>query len=346
MRQSWLIAGVLTSGLVLVGACKKEEKKAGPATTDKAGTTAEKAATPAAGMGKAASGATADDLSLIPVDSEVVMGLNFGQLQQSALWKQFVEPQMMKGDFQQKLGEFKTKCGFDPMASITTVSVGMKGIGGDKPDGVIVVRGADKAKSLACLDKMKDEIAKDGSEVTRDGDVILIKDKSGQTVGLTFVNDTTALAVVGTQANAAGVKQAAAGGSTLKTSPAFVEMYGKIKTNESLWMLLNGTSKAFDSMASMGVKPKAVFGSVNVTDGLSVDMRMRLDSPDQAAQMANAFKGQAQAMVSMVDKLDITNDAADVKVAVVLSSQKLQQLIQTFGGMLGGMGGGAGMGAP
>ncbi len=346
--QSWLFAGVLASGLVLVGACKKDEKKAdGTAAGEKTGTTAEKP-TSGPGMGQAGAGPTgtiADDLSLIPVDSEVVMGLNFAQLQQSALWKKFAEPQMMKGDFQVKLAMFKAKCGFDPMTAIKTMSLGMKGVGGDNPDGVVVVRGADKAKTLACFDTMKAEAAANGDTITRDGDIVLVKSKSGETVGLTFVNDTTVLAVIGTGATTDGVKKAAMGGSTLKSSAAFVEMYSKIKTNDSLWMLLNGNSKAFDKAAAMGVKPKAVFGSINVTDGLTLDMRMRLDSPDQAAQMASTFNSQAQAVVSMVDKLDITNDASDVKVSLVLSSQKLEQLIQTFGGMFGGGGmGGGGMG--
>jgi hypothetical protein len=329
-----LVAGLIaSSALLFAGACKKDEaKKDTPATgtSGEKGTTAE-----ASGMGKAQV-ATGDDLSLLPVDSEVVMGLNFAQLQTSELWKQFVEPQLMKGDVQQKLGEFKAKCGFDPMSAIKSVSVGMKGVGGDSPDGVVVVHGVDKTKTLDCFDKMKDEAAKEGDVITRDGDVVTIKSSGGETIGLTFVNASTAVAVVGPNASVDGVKKAAAGGSTLKTSPAFVDMYSKIKTNDSLWMLVNGNSKAFDKAAQMGIKPKAVFGSINVTDGLTLDVRVRLDSADQAAQMANMARGQAQAMMSMVDKLDITNEGADVKVALILSTQKLQGLIKQFGGMLGG----------
>ena len=344
-RVHTLVATVLASGLVLTGACKKDEKKADPAAkaTDK-GTPAEKGgdkATPTP------AGGASDDLSLLPVDSEAVMGINFAQLQSSALWKKFVEPQMMKGEFPQKLAEFKTKCGFDPMAAIQSLSIGMKGVGEEKPDGVIVVRGPDKTKSLACFDKMKEEASKSGDEVTRDGDVVMVKSKDGDTVGITFINDNTAIAVVGPNATKDGVMKAAQGGSALKSSPAFVEMYGKINTNASLWMLINGNAKVFDQAAQMGVKPKAVFGSINVTDGLSLDMRMRLDSADQAAQMANAFKGQLQAFVSMVDKLDITSDGADVKLVVSMSQQKLEGLVQNLAGMFGGGGmGGGGMGGP
>ena len=345
-RHGWLVAAL---AIGLVGACKKDEKKpegtgsgetkTAPATTDKvaekpAGQTAE-APAPAA--------ATGDDLGLLPVDSEVVLGLNFAQLQTSALWKKFVEPQLMKGDTQKKMAEFKDKCGFDPMAAVSTISMGLKGIGADTPEGVIVVHGTDKGKVLACLDKMKDEAAKDGSTIEKDGDVVNIKNKHGEAFSFTYVAGDTIVGVVGKDANTAGVKKAAAGGSALKTSAAFVEMYSKIKTNDSLWMLMNGNSKAFDKAAAMGFKPKAVFGSVNVTDGLAVDLRVRLDTPDQAVQIANMAKGQTAQFVKMVDKLDITAEQADVKINVALSAVKLEQLIQQFAGMMGGMGGG-GMG--
>src|SRR5262245_24044568 len=116
-RIRLLSAFVLASGLVVAGACKKSDDKG--KTGDTSGKTTEgDKKTPEKGgdskSGVAPTGGAADDLSLLPVDSEAVMGLNFSQLQQSALWKKFVEPQMMKGDFPQKMAQFKDKCGFDP----------------------------------------------------------------------------------------------------------------------------------------------------------------------------------------------------------------------------------------
>jgi hypothetical protein len=341
MRIHTLFATVLASGLVFAGACKKSEKKADPAAAkpadpkpgDKpADKLAEKPAV-------APVGGSTDDLSLLPVDSEAVMGINFAQLQTSMLWKKFAEPAMMKGDFPSKLAQFKAKCGFDPMTAIKSIALGMKGVGGENPDGVAVVHGAGKKESLDCFDKMKDEAAKSGDQISRDGDVILVKSKKGETVAITFVNDSTAVAVFGPNANKDGALKAAQGGSALKSSPAFVEMYGKINTQASLWMLVNGNSKVFDKAAQMGMKPKAVFGSVNVTDGLSVDMRMRLESPDQATQMANTFRGQLEAFKTMVDKMDIGAEGADLKFSVAMSTQKLEALVKNLGGMFGGGGG-------
>lgn len=336
IRQGWLVAALALS--VTAAACKKKEenKPAAPAggSAQTTPTTAEKPADKTPTPTPAPAAGASDDLSLLPVDSEVVMGLNFAQLQKSALWKKIVEPQLMKSDVQQKLGKFKDTCGFDPIASVQSISMGMKGVGADKPDGVIVIHGPEKGKVIPCLDKVKAEAEKDGTTITVDSDVVTFKGKSGDTFAFTYVNDTTVVAVIGANATTAGVKAAAAGGSALKTSAAFVEMYGKIKSQDSLWMLMNGNSKAFDQAAGLGFRPKAVFGSVNVTDGLTMDMSVRLDSPDKATQFAGMMKQQAGQLAPMVDKLDINSDAADVKLSVAMSSQKLDALISQFGTFL------------
>ena len=321
---------LLGLALALVAACKKDD-----AGGDSAG----------GGKGKSGNAANSADLSLLPLDSELVLGINFSQVQQSALWKQFVEPKLMSGDAQKKFAEFKENCGFDPMTSLKSISVGLKGVGGDKPDGAVVLHGLDKAKVWACLEneKVKAEMTKDGDEFSREGDVGLFKDKSGNQFAMTFTNDSTAVAVIGPQVTAASAKAAAAGGSALKSSPQFLEMYNKITTGDSLWFLINGKAKIFEKTAAMGVKPKAMFGSVNVTDGLTLDLRMRLETPDAATQLANMGKSQLQQAAKMFDKVDISSEASDVKVSIVLSNQKLQDLIKQFAGLAGAFGG---MGGP
>lgn len=351
ITKSWMVA-VLALGIG-AAACKKDEKKTegGGAATGSgqtAPTTAEKGPAPAPTPGVAPTmAASGDDLSLIPSDSDVVMGLNFAQLQKSALWKKFVEPQIVKPDFQAKLSEFKDKCGFDPMASVTSVSLGMKNIdakGNATPDGVIVVHGPDKGKTVACLTKMKAEIEKDGTKLTEAGGIYTFS-KDGKSAAMTHVNDTTLVMVVGANGNENGVKAATAGTSALKTSPAFVDMYSKIKTGDSLWLLANGNSSIFDKAAAMGVKPKAVFGSVNVSDGLTLDLRIRLNTPDEATNLANMVNSQAKQAAQMFDKFDVGTETADLKVSIALSTQKLEQLVGQIMALAGGMGGG-GMGGP
>jgi hypothetical protein len=176
----------------------------------------------------------------------------------------------------------------------------------------------------------------------------MITDKSGQQVGFTFVDDSTAIAVLGdAAATKDSIKKVAAGGSGLKSSQVFVELYNKIDTKQSLWFLANGNSPMFQKMGAMGVKPKAIFGSANVTDGLTFDMRMRLNSPDEATNLVKMAQGQTSSpqVKEMFDKLDINNDGADFKVSIALGVEKLKKLadmLKGFAAMAGGMGGGMG----
>jgi hypothetical protein len=211
-----------------------------------------------------------------------------------------------------------------------------------QPTGVLVVHGPEKAKVMPCIEKYKAEAAKQGADVTVDGDVILIKDNKGQTTALTFVDDTTVVGVVGPNATKDGVKAAAKGGSALKSSQTFIEMFSKLNSQDSLWIVINGNSGLLDKGAAVGVKPKAVFGSLNVTDGLALDGRVRFATPDDATSFVSMAKSQIDnpQVKSMFDKLDVTADSSDAHIVITLSSQKLQALVGMVGGMFGGMMGG------
>lgn len=349
IRTAWFVAAV--TALALGGACKKNDDakktddKSAPKTTD----------TPAGGTPvtpgtiAAVNDANASDLSLLPADSEIVIGVNLAQLQQSALYKQFLAKFMDKASG--GLAEFKANCGFDPLESVKSIAMGMKGIAGAAgtvPDGAIVIHGPDKAKVMACfnLDKAKAAAAAKGTEIKMDGDVALIKDKSGNTTAFMFVNDTTMLGVMGSKGNADGVKEAAKGGSALKSSATFVDMYSKINTQDSVWGLVNGNSHVLDKAGSLGIKPKAVFGSLNLTDGLTVDIRVRMATADEV----KGFVGLAQGQISspqvkqLFDQLEVVGDGNDAKFTVKMSAAKLQALAtmvqSTMGAMMGGMGGG------
>ncbi len=278
--------------------------------------------------------ASGDDLSLLPVDSEIVGGLDFAQLQQSMLWKQYVEPLLASNDVQKQMAEFKTTCGVDPMKVVTRISFGLKGIQSPAPDGVIVAHGVPKAKLVACFAKMAKN-KKLGEDITVEGDVLLSKSKDGRPVAFAFINDTTALVVVGTNATKDGIKATAKGGSALKTSGAFVELYKKTKISDTLWVLMNGNSKAFDSLAQMGIKPKAVFGSINVTRDLTLDFRMRLATADEATKLSSTMQSTVTGAASMFDKLAVTSDGSDLRVTLALSDAKLKALISQFAPMLG-----------
>ncbi len=370
LRTRTLVVGLLI--ITLGVACKKGDDKAkGDKTGDTAGDkgsgsaqpndkpAAEKPADkpadkaddkPAAPAQPIKAGPHADDLSMVPVDSDFVLGFNFEQLQKSKLWKDYVEARMMADNVGTVFGEIKTTCKYDPMKVIKLATVGFKP---EKKEGVVVAHGLGKSEMLACADKFKGSPKVD---VTKDGEIITIKPKSGDGVPVVigFSDDSTAVAVIGPAADGGKVKSAMAGNSGLKTSARFVDLYNKLDTSWSMWFVANGRAKAFSALGSLGLKPKAVYGALSVTDGLEFELRMRVASPDQATQWAMTFKQQVNGAAGMLhlDKHEVEADGSDVKVSVGVTAKNLTAMVaslkQVAAMAAGGMGGGAqgGMGGP
>jgi len=321
IRQRWSI--VLLGQLLWVGlgvgfaACKKD---GAAGSSDKS---SEAIGAPGGG-----------DLALLPADSEVVVGMNVGQIQQSGLWKQLVEPKLATAKGQQMMAEFKEKCGLDPMKMVSSFTFGARDFAGDRPSIVAVAHGLDKAKIFDCVEKNKADLAKDGREVTRDGDLVMFKGNRGEPMAVQFTNDSTAVLVVGPSATAAGVKGVLSGGSSLKSSAPFLEMYKKVKTSDSLWGLASG--KVMESIP-LDLKATAAFGSLNVTDGLAVDMRIRFATPDAATQAATMANAQTKQATQYFDKSEASADGNELHLSVAMSGQKLAQLIPMISMLAGGM---------
>jgi len=302
------------------------------------GPAAPAAAVPLAAMVGGSNPASNADLQLLPVDSEIIAGLNVSQMQQSALWKQYMAP--LVGSVAPTLKSINTACGFDPLVTVTSMSVGLKHVTTSEPEAVFVIHGIDKAKMLGpCLAKIKTEMAKEHTKVALDGDVVTITgDKPGEMVAFTFLNDNTLVGALGEKGTKAGVLAIVQGGSALAKSAAFIDMYSRINTSESVWALANGNSHVLDKLAAI-VKPHAMYGSLNFTDSVSLDLRLRLDSPDQAKQLASMGGSQMTTAKQYFNKLEVGSDGPDVHISLAMTPAQILKVRSEFGGMLGGLGG-------
>ncbi len=286
----------------------------------------------------AARAAAVDDLALLPADAEAVVVVNFEQLRKSGLWGRFVAPKL---EVLPAIQKFETLCGFDPLASLKSVSIGLKGLDSGSVTGAIVIHGYDKTKAMTCFDKQgREDAEKDGTKVTIDGDVVVIAGKDGGYGGFTFVNETTALAVLGPEAaTVAGIRKIAAGGGTLETSRSFADKLQNINSDDSLWLVLNDNTpilqKANVAIESKGAKLKlqALYGSVNITDDLTVDARIRVDSPETAKQVVAKIQQNltTPTVKTFVDKyfdqIDVLSDGADLWVNLAMGGDQIAQLV-------------------
>jgi len=282
------------------------------------------------------------DLTLLPGDSDAVIGVNFAQLRQSALWQRFIAPQLkdVAG-----IHEFEALCGFDPLASLTSISLGIKGLGGDDSvTGTLVIHGFEKAKAMSCFDEQGlPEAEKDGSKVTIDGDVLMITSAGGNDhAALTFVDNTTALIVLGPDAaTKQGVERIAAGNGTLPASTAFADTLQNINTDDSLWLILSDRSPlvklANTAIAQYtAVQLGTTYVSLQVTDTLALDAGFRLGSPETVARLVSAIQarmagpGPSTTVAQSLDQLDVMADGPDLIVSLAATGDQLAQLLASM----------------
>ncbi len=328
-----LLATVVVSGAV-AGGCKKNDKpanKTGSAAKvgDKPGATE---GTPAAAGGtKTMAVANGDDLAYLPAASDVIAQIDLAKLRGSALYKSFLEPKLREAlEKEGKFAQFKSKCGMDPVAELTSISIGMTG--SDDPQGVVIVHGMDKAKSLACLEKTKAEMEAEGSKYTIDGEIITVTTKDGKTSVMTFIDANSAVLQMGPAVSKDTLAAVLTGTAGVKSSAAFMDLYGKTKAG-TVRFLVNGNMKQLQSNP-MGIKPKAVFGSIDITDGLGVTVAARLSSDAEATQLAATLNGQVAQAKAFVTKADVTADGSDVRLDVAMSSEQMTALAGMAGGFM------------
>lgn len=337
---------LFVAGLLFVAACsKKDDAPAKPAdqpTAEKPADKTEKPADKTAVAAKLKDAPNSGDLAKLPVGSDVVAGLDIAQLQSSALWTEFIAPAVLKDDVKAKLDEFKQKCDLDPFTAIKTVTIGLTTT---SQDAVAIAHGLDKAKVAACAEKMKADPA-GKIDVAVDGEVTILKPKGGgMPVAFTFAGD-DAVIVVGSKADAAGVKAAAGAMGGLSSSAGFVDIYNKLPNGKALWMVGNGKLKQLEGFAKLGMKATHVFGTLDTSAGLDLDLRLRLASEDQATQSATMLKSQLGPSKDLLklDKMECVADGSDLKINMVVSKANLGPMIESLKGVAKMMGGGMGMG--
>lgn len=277
-----------------------------------------------------------DALAFLPADSEIVLGIDAQQVFGSPLWKRF--EQQLLGRVGKELAEFETACGYDPFATLRNMTMGGKIAPADNIEGVFVVRGPDRDKTMACLPRT---YAKEGRKISIDGGVITIPGKGADDfpTAMTFVDASTAVFATGPQMNRAKLEAALASGAPLRKSRAFAELWSGVDPKQTMWVVMNGGAKMFDAMTQLGGRPKAIVGSLSLANGLSASGRVRFESPDQATQFAAMAQAQLGMVKPMVEEVEVAADGADLTMRLTMTVPQIEAIISMMGGMFGGPGG-------
>jgi hypothetical protein len=293
---------VAATGPIALGACYRDRAPGG---------TLENQAEQA--RGDAASG---DELAFLPVDSEIVIGLDVRQLFASPLWT-LAEPRLASV-IGRSMQDFQASCGYDPRATLRSVTIGAKA--GAPVEGVFVIRGLPRDKTMACTGRALARQA----QVTVEGGVITVPgdDPGEPPVVMRFANATTL--VIAT--SRAKLEAALASGAPLRRSRAFSELWALVDAKHAMWAIVNGSARMLKSLSALGVRPRAILGSAALGNGLSLAGRLRLGTADEATQLASLGQSQSVAVKGMVDHIEIGADGLDVTLRVDLTPEQLESI--------------------
>jgi RNA polymerase sigma factor (sigma-70 family) len=272
-----------------------------------------------------------DDLALLPADAELVLGVDVARVQRSALWQMIVAPALVRAP---GLHEFQDECGFDPIASLASVTIGLKGTHGDM-SGAIVVHGFAKAKALACIEKEGAKHADNRKTFRIDGDVLLVSRDNVAHAALTFLDDTTALLVIGPDASKDAITQVAARRGTAPAS-SYSDMIREINTDDAVWLAVADGSPMLAEVnrklaSHTAIQLHGLYGSVDFADGLVINAGARTGSPELVAKLVGDVQRKldevgAEKLTQRFDQLDINADGGDVIVSVAMNTSQLLSL--------------------
>ncbi len=265
-----------------------------------------------------------DPLAFLPVDADAVIGFDLKALRTSALWHDF-QPAVQNVLQGIDSPAFRSCLGgsLDQLASVT---LGFKASGAD-PTGVAVIHVADAPAMQNCLER---ELRTQQIVETVDRGVVVTKsDKTKAALGV--VGGSTIVVHIDPAASADSLAAVTHAGVPLRGSQAFLGIYDHLERGASMWAVVNGNAKIFQSLASMGAKVRSVDGTIVVTDKVTLAGRMTVDSPDAATNLSNMVQPQLGQAKTMFDKLEVSAAGPVVRLDAVMTGDQLKQLLGLFG---------------
>jgi hypothetical protein len=315
-RHSKFFAVLLVAGaLFAFGACKDKDSAQG------------------GGDSPAAKG----QFAYLPKDANWVVGMYPQQIASSTLFKQYVEPDLGKSAEYQKL---KESCGFDPTTTVTGVVFG----GNVENEAAVgAVKGITKAQFVKCVPALASE-GDTPPKVTEEGEFVKIESGSDATwVG--WADEKTAIL-------RSDAKDKATIEAVLKTTEGLdknenmMKLIGQVDSKAAIWFAVHN-DKPDQPIQGVPVQAKALFGSVNFSQGLAVNFTIQQGSPEEAQNTVATMTPQLQAVKQMMPflaKLEMKPEGSDVHVTLNLNNDELKELApvlqQQLGGMMPMMGGG------
>ncbi len=283
-------------------------------------------------------------LDLIPMDTALVVNMNFGKLLSTEAIKKQVDEGMSKQTPEQKKAytDFVTKTGIDPLKNLKEVVVFIAGKAegkADKPKGGVFITGAFDIEKILKAIKDDPKAAADTVIEKFEGFDAIKGKKDPESIGI-FLDNGTAL--IGNTDVVKSVAEVKAGkGKNLSNNTAFGNVLKKTDANASVWgvglipQTLKDQAKANPQAAPLAAI-NALFFSFNYDPDLNFSFTGEVDKKENMDAVMTSLNG-FLAMIKMMgaqspEAAEVLNlikvEAADTsaKVSLNVAKAKLDEI--------------------
>jgi hypothetical protein len=273
--------------------------------------------------------ASSDPLAWVPADSDLVMRIDVASLRKSPLWPKYA------ATVREVLTPSFIGCNYDPLAEVSSVSVGIPMNAAEL--GIFVVRGADRAKTLQCLHT---STTISNETVTFDGDYVTLTNKSGAVNIFTFVDDKTLVM----QGSKNPTKQTLAAalqiGAPLRQDTGYLELEKKLRPGAVLTMVArpNATALLKKIEDNLGAPTRGFYAWFHVADRVESQVTIELATAQDAAAVAERMQPQLEMTKNFIDRLEAHATGATLTLDIAITEAQIKQIVAMVKPMLQGAG--------
>ncbi|MGE0548048.1 MAG: hypothetical protein AB7O24_24995 [Kofleriaceae bacterium] len=244
----------------------------------------------------------------------------------------------------------KKRCGFDLLTRVKrltmAVPAGTRNANGDDDDDddvvddddsslpspatTLVIHGIARGEMLACIDELGPDPSRPASRadrrsrIDRDGDVTtLTSERDDKTIAFAFLDETTALAIIGPDATADRIRALQGGQSGLDRVPGVIAAVSTIESQHPIWVWAVETDPSTEAS-------KTTLATVNVSNEVQLEMRVIRDEhhPDRHRPVTlDQLRG-------VFETSGITQRGSEVRVVASTSSREGLASTVAYGALL------------
>jgi len=265
----------------------------------------------------------ADPLALLPADADLIVTIDVAALRASTLFATYGG--MVRG----LLVPGFAACAYDPRSTIRQVTPGFPM---SVALGVFVVRGLDQQRTLDCL---KTSTIDTKTEVDFDGEFVALRNKSGNTNMMTFVDAHTAVFQGSKGPTRDTLTRALQVGAPLRQDQALVATHAARPRGAVISMVGRPGSSALSEMLAgkVGAPSRGLAISVHVTDVISAHVALEMVEAADAAAIAEAMEPKLAGLRQFVERYDVHAEGP----ALILDFTITEAQIKTFAALVQGL---------